>query len=282
MTSLGLDIGGSSIKAAAVDGDRVVWTNRSASYARPDRATLTAALRDVTAGRSPETQAIGLCVPGLMDDAKQRVVESVNVPGLVGQTLCDLLLEAGMTLQGDPVVVGDAYATAFDLFATRELEGRLFVLAIGTGVGAAVLDDGRPLFVDGESPGHFGQLDVSLPGEPAVGPDGGAGSLEGYLGAAALQRRYGVEKPAEHIQPNDPAIIALVRAIRIAHGLYRPRHVILAGGIGNRLARMKDAIDEAVRRQLTRIARPDWTLGFGDSDFHAAAGAARLAARGGW
>ncbi|MBV9490447.1 MAG: MFS transporter, partial [Verrucomicrobia bacterium] len=61
-------------------------------------------------------------------------------------------------------------------------------LALGTGVGAAVLDDGVPLRVDGDSPGHLGQIDVSLDDRAPIGPDGGAGSLEGYLGVPAIRR----------------------------------------------------------------------------------------------
>jgi hypothetical protein len=57
-------------------------------------------------------------------------------------------------------------------------------------VGASVLDEGgKFLHVSGESPGHFGQLDVSLETDPPIGPDGGAGSLEAYIGTAALIAR---------------------------------------------------------------------------------------------
>ena len=69
---------------------------------------------------------------------------------------------------------------------------------------------------------------------------------------------------------------ALVRAVRIAHALYRPKHVCLAGGIGIRLGRLVPALKAAVAHQLTYIARPDWTLAVGDSDFHAARGVAKL------
>jgi len=154
------------------------------------------------------------------------------------------------------------------------------VFVIGTGVGAAVVDEAGPLFVDGESPGHFGQVDVSLEGEPVIGPDGGAGSLEGYLGAAALKKRYGPDlyKAVEQMKPGDPPIRALARAVRIGHAIYRPHHVVLAGGLGIRLGHLLPALYALVETNLTDLARPDWTLTVGDSDFHAAAGAARMAA----
>jgi predicted NBD/HSP70 family sugar kinase len=73
----------------------------------------------------------------------------------------------------------------------------------------------------------------------------------------------------------------LARIIRIAHAIYRPQHVTLAGGIGIRVAHLLPALRELVNQDLTRIAREDWTLEAGEHDFHAATGAARLAARNG-
>ena len=205
---------------------------------------------------------------------------SVNVPGLAGVSLADLVTEA-TGLPARPVVSGDAHATAWDLYTSRGLSGRLLALVIGTGVGAAVVDERGPLCVDGESPGHVGQFDVSLEGEPVIGPDGGAGSLEGYLGSEALARRYGPD-PAEalrRMRAGDPPVRALARAIRICHAIYRPHHVCLAGGVGIRLTPLLPGLRAAVERDLTALARPGWTLTAGDSDFHAAAGAAKLAAR---
>jgi len=70
------------------------------------------------------------------------------------------------------------------------LWGGFWVGGGGGGVGGWGVDGGgKFLHVSGESPGHFGQLDVSLDGEAPVGPDGGAGSLEAYIGTAALIAR---------------------------------------------------------------------------------------------
>ena len=221
----------------------------------------------------------GVCVPGMPSEDRSFVARSVNVPALNGIHL-DGLVERVLGVKPAALTVAtDTYATAYDLYRSRRPEGSMFLLAIGTGVGAAVLDKGRPLSVDGDSPGHFGQVDVSLAGEPVVGPDGGAGSLEGYLSAAALASQFGPEQGAwvGRMTAEDPAMRALVRAIRIAHALYRPRHVFLAGGIGIRLGGLQTELFTAISKQLTSIARADWTLSTGDSDFHAAQGAARLA-----
>ena len=71
---------------------------------------------------------------------------------------------------------------------------------------------------------------------------------------------------------------ALVRAIRICHAIYRPDHIILAGGIGVRLLPLISKMKQACDVNLTKIAKEKWTLSAGEHDFHAALGAARLAA----
>ena len=152
------------------------------------------------------------------------------------------------------------------------------MLTLGTGVGAAVLDDGRPLEIEGGTPGHFGQIDVSVPDDVPVGPDGGAGGLEGYVGVAALRRRYrdDVSAALAAFTGDEPPVLALVRALRIAHALYRPHHVSLCGGVGIRLRHLLPAIRRRVDDRLTSVARPDYNLTGGDDDFHAARGGAGL------
>ena len=281
MIALGIDIGGTTVKAAGVQDDKVAWTGKSARYARPGREQLVGAIRQACAQLAGPIGAAGLCVPGILDHAKEHVIRATNVPGLERVPLRQLLERAGNVSDFRPIIVNDANATAYDIWSTRKPAGRLLVVAIGTGVGGAVLDDGRPLFVDGDSPGHIGQLDISLEGEPLIAPDGGLGGVEAYLGAAALRARYGPD-PASKLKPGDPAFGALVRVLRICHALYRPHHICLAGGVGIRLSRLLREVRQAVADDLTNIARPDWTLSTGESDFHAALGAARIAQSESW
>ena len=279
MISLGIDIGGSAIKAAALREGQVLWTRRSPRYRHPDRDQLIAVLRQTCADPGESTGPIGLCVPGILEADGDRLSISVNMPGLVGISLSELIAAGTGQSSASPRIVNDAGATAFDIYCARMLSGRLLTIVIGTGVGMAVLDDGKPLMVDGGSPGHLGQIDVSLEGDSVIGPDGGRGSLEAYIGSAALRSRYGPD-PASKIRPRDPAARALARAIRICHAIYRPHHVCIAGGTGIRLAHLVPDLRRLIEVDLTNIARPNWTLSAGDSDFHAALGAARIAALG--
>jgi predicted NBD/HSP70 family sugar kinase len=203
----------------------------------------------------------------------------VNVPGLMNIVLDDLIAQAiGTGVVGNLRVVNDAVATATDVIASHGLRGRVCAIALGTGVGMGVMDDGVPLYIDEVSPGHLGQVDCSIEGAPAFGPDGGAGSLEAYIGVPALLRNYGsMDNFFASVTVDDPAIRALVRAIRICHAIYRPHHLVLVGGIGTRLKQWVPDIKRACEVNLSSIARKDWTLSAGDHDFHAALGAARIA-----
>lgn len=278
MISLGIDIGGTTVKAAALLNDEIAWTARSKPYSAPDRPALLEAVRQATARLAAPPDRVGLCVPGLLDERRQNVTYSANIPSLNNLPLSEFIQEATARSFERLAIANDANATAFDIFATRNLVGRLLVLAMGAGVGTSVLDDGKPLYVEGDSAGHLGQMDISLEGEPIVGPDGGRGGAEGYVGAAALAARYGVD-PASKILVGDLPFRAIVRLIRVAHALYRPHHVCLAGGTGIRLSHLLPELRKSVEAQLTSLARPGWTLFCGDSDFHAAMGAARIAAR---
>ena len=273
MRVLGIDIGGTSVKAVLREGGTIGEIAKSATFDRPSGEELRRAVASVVP--DGEFDAIGLCVPGVLSADRSHVEAAANLPGLVGLPLATLIPRH----RGSLVVTTDQIAAATDFAARRELRGRLLAVSLGTGVGAAVLDVdddyplGRPLRVNGDSPGHLGQIDVSLDDHPPVGPDGGAGGVEAYLGKAALAGR-----DPSTLDENDPAIRALVRLLRVSHALYRPNHIALLGGVGLRLTHLRDAIIERTNHRLTSLAREGWTLDFADDDHHAADGAARLAA----
>ena len=283
MRYLGVDVGGTSVKIAMVEGERVLWTGQSPFYARPTTEQLVSAIKAAAGGKADRADGVGLCVPGLQDKVKRKVILSVNVPGLNDVSLDELIGTSLGTGVGRVQIVNDAVATGTDVYLSKKLSGRLLTIALGTGVGGGVLDDGVPLMVEGESSGHIGQFDVSIEGHPVVGPDGGAGSLEGYMGVAALRQRYGNSADINAIiadwKGDEPPLRALARAIRIAHAVYRPHHVVLAGGIGVRLSHLLPRIRSLIGEKLTSVVREGWTLSTGESDFHAAAGAAKVAMR---
>jgi len=275
MTRVGLDIGGSSIKAVAVHPDGTEQRFQSARYRRPQRNRLIQELKCISQGLEiggGRIESVGLCLPGIRSDDDSRVVRSVNVPGLVGLGLDEVV---GCVLKNDVrrFVVGDALAAARDARHRLHLTGRVAGISIGTGVGLAVVDDGGQIVHTDGGAGHLGQVDVRQPGDVPIGPDGGRGGLEAYIGSVTLHERFG---------PGDRAVLdglasdpipmrALAQAMRMVHAMYRPRTIVLLGGLGIRLGRFD--LWELVNRDLTSVADPAWNLVFGQDDFHAARGA---------
>lgn len=280
MVRLGIDIGGTSVKAALIDAAGGVRTAASPAYARPDRATL----RDAVAGAvasvgGSDADAVGLCVPGRRSADGGQIDLSVNLPGLVGYRFETLLADA---LGRDVAwtALGDAEAGVLD--AARDYPGarRVLGLSIGTGVGACLLEDGRPLRIGSAGIGHFGQIDVGpVCAADAVGPDGGRNGLEAFVGAAALRARWGdaAERRLGEVDADDPVVVALARAVRIGLAIYVPDLVLLLGGTGLALAPRAGVLEGVIRSDLTRVAPEGWRLAFGTSRFHAALGAARAA-----
>lgn len=312
--TLGIDIGGTSIKFALMRAGVLIAESRSTTYARPNADELANALAE---GVTPLFEheypaAVGLCVPGIVEPREggggARVTRSLNVPGLEGVGLRDLLrVCVGVPSDYPMTLASDAHAAAVDFAASRAaagnaLSGRLLALSLGTGVGACVLDGGRALEVSGGGPGHVGAMDVSGGDEvPPRAADGSVGTLEAYMGLPALRSRLGAGKAVgrvggegggqtaqraederaalESLEPGAMPLLALVRAVRIAHAVYRPQHVALLGGVGLALAGRASALRAAVSEGLTTLARKGWTLEAGTTDLHAARGAATLAAR---
>lgn len=286
MNAIGFDIGGSSVKAALIRDGAVAATARSFRYDRPEISELTRALsfcvgEFASSLRDQSVKHVGLCLPGVLSASKSHVQLCVNIPALEGIELA-ALVQSALPESSGPVVVGDAHAATVGYWRENRGQGRLLGLAIGTGVGACVLDDGIMCCVTGESSGHIGQIDVGPCDERGdrvcIGPDGGRDSLEAYLGVPALRSRYG-PKFAEKLPRQDvstPPMRALIRAIRVCHAIYSPRRIVLLGGIGIRLTDHAYAIKAAVDTDLTSVADSAWALEIGSSDFHAAIGAAFL------
>ena len=282
---MGIDIGGSSVKVAALKGAGLA-TARAGAYDRPSVPELVQTVREALdqLGVDTRPERVGVCVPGQFEADGVRVKHAVNLPALNGLDPRDVLADLGINA-ADVRVLPDALASALGSFRVEPVAGTLLCICLGTGVGASLLRDGAPVTLDGASAGHFGQLDVSLTDDAPVGPDGGRGSLEAYIGLRALKSRFADATGAqlEHaiggLGCSDPELRALARALRIAHAIYKPEHVRLLGGVGAALAPCLPELRSLVEDQLTSVASPDWTLDASDDPFLAAIGAASVVGR---
>lgn len=224
-----------------------------------------------------------MCLPGRRSAAGDRIELAVNVPGLQDYRFEEIVRDA-LGVAVTHRVVSDAEAATRDAAMAHPDRRRVLGIAIGTGVGAALLENGEPVRIGLGTIGHLGQVDIGLlPGVAPpgpLGPDGGRHSLEAYLGVHALSARFGSDLAdcVSNLASTDPAILALVRAVRIGLAVYTPDLVLLLGGIGLSFGDRLEELNTMIRTDLTRVAPPGWRLAVGTSLHHAALGAARLAA----
>ncbi len=263
MTTIGIDIGGSSVKGVMLTGDG--WRKaQSKAYTDPDRAALISAVRSVSDQLGGEACCVGMCAPGKQSCDGNCIEYSANLPALNGWYFTEMFSACGL-VEGARVY-SDAIAAGADFVRTNALLGRVACISMGTGVGLGVFDDGVSIDLVRCDAKHFGAIKV----------DAGK-TLESVVGIPALRERFGddIRGGIAAMGKDDRTIRAVVRMIRMVLELYSPRSVVLMGGIGITLAQHAEMIDRLVREELAMDS--SWAVRFGDSVFHAAMGAARLA-----
>lgn len=187
-----IDVGGTSMKAAAVDidGHANAFQRRPTRAAEGPDAVIEAvlALADDLASAVPGTVAVGLAVPGIVKDDTATVVTSANlgwVDVAIGSLVHDRL---GMTVAVTHDVRAAAVAEGL-LGAARGAQDYLLV-TLGTGVGAAMVIRGQPYTGAHGFGGELGHVAVE-PRGPLCGC-GRAGCLEALASAGHIALRYGV------------------------------------------------------------------------------------------
>ncbi len=284
--ALGIDIGGSSVKLALVCDGNQPHTLRGDPYEMPTLEVLTSRIRQTFdalleksgVGRGAVVR-VGVSVAGPMN--KAGVLEgAANLPDLVGVSIPEWTEETlGLGVRVKPAT--DANSAAACEHRRNPMPGRTLYLSMGTGVGGAVLDDGRPVIITRGTSGHFGHMDVSG-GEadaPAT-PGAGRGALEAYVGFRTLEADgvpVASDERFEH-PTMKRALAALARGIRILLALYRPDHIVLMGGTVAIYEPALDQVRAMANERVTKAAPENWTLTVGGADnFAAAIGTATLA-----
>ena len=190
--ALGIDVGGTAIKAGAISGGRVL---RRVETATPHELQ---AFLDALAGLARELAGgtalppVGVGIPGFPAPADGSILGAPNLPFLQGVPLGPALEER----LGVPVRVdNDANLAAWGEALRGAGRGRPdFLLAtIGTGIGGGLVLDGRLYRGPGGLAGEFGHLPV---GHDRLCGCGARGCLEAAVSArslAAWAREEGLE-----------------------------------------------------------------------------------------
>jgi len=261
---IGVDVGGTTIKAAILDSDGLEYRRSEQPTPRhlgPDAviATTIEAIVELRA-ELPEgarLRAVGLVVPGIVDAEQGIAVYAANI-GWQQLPLRQIVAEA----VGLPVLLDHDVRAAglaeLELGAGRGLQEVLFV-ALGTGIAAAVITRGQVSAGATGRAGELGHLPVFPEGEWCA--CGQRGCTETYASAAALSRRYSAASGISDVPAKDvisraaagdrladeifqDAITALGRALVNYILLMDPELILIGGGMA--------ASRAAVLRPLTR------------------------------
>lgn len=263
--TLGLDLGGTSVKSVAVtsSGETLGRFHEAFDLAKPMAfarciASVVAQATDALGAPS----RIGLSAPGIAaKDGRSIAVMPGRFDGLEGLVWAEFLSRP----DGVPVL-NDAHAALLGevwLGAARGCRDVL-LLTLGTGVGGAAMSDGRLLRGHIGKAGHLGHISLDPEGPPDI--CGTPGSLEDAIGNHNIAARTGGRFGTTHdliraCADGDAAarevwqrsLRALAAALVSLGNVLDPEVVILGGGI----ARADEALFAPLHELLaTREWRP--------------------------
>lgn len=271
---LGLDLGGTNIKAAVISVDASGSVDVLGCDQRPAGAehgpptvlaNLAAAGAEAIARWGP-VGAAAVGVPGLFHDETGAIEFLPNLPGAwQGERVTDPLA----TALGVPVsIINDA--RAFTLAESRVGAAAGYptvaALVIGTGIGGGIVVDGALHF---GRMGRAGELShqVIVPDGPPCGC-GNRGCLEALASAGAIARLAGTATAGEAFagaaRGDERAVRAIAevadylgRAIANIVTMLVPERIVIGGGVAEAGDALLDPVREATARHCVLVP-PEW------------------------
>ncbi|MCP4547892.1 MAG: ROK family protein [bacterium] len=266
--SLGLDVGGTNIKAVLLDGShRVVRRGRwrTASFGTDVDSIINGLCRctedllrreKLVAG---ELKALGLACAGLINREEGLIEECANLAPWVGMPLGALLSERlGIRV----ALENDVNALAWGEWKHGAGRGarNMLCIAIGTGVGGGMILEGELHTGHRGFGGELGHMVINSDGRKCI--CGNRGCLEAYIGGQSIirsirralaRKRPGWRALAHHLGDADPTPALLTRAAKAGDKLalelydevgralgvaissyiniFAPELIVLAGGV---------------------------------------------------
>jgi glucokinase len=187
---VGIDVGGTKIAVAGLVAGELSESVLVPTELGDQRRLVDQLVAAIELARTPDTRAVGIGVPSLVEFATGRIASSVNIP-LRDVPLRNLLSErAGLPVYVDNDASCAALAEAFE--DGRMVCQHLVMFTVGTGVGGGLVLNGRVYRGAVGMAGEVGHTVIGLDladGAPAhAGHFPQPGSLEVYASGRALDQ----------------------------------------------------------------------------------------------
>lgn len=241
MKTIGIDIGGTSIKGGRFNEDNVLESSNSVKTEKRDFPSFVKNIELLISSLMDEdVNGVGIVSAGDINDDHSSYSEIFNIPCLKGQDLGKVLKEKFNI----PVYIENDAVGALVGEASLRSEKNIEMLTFGTGVGSAAIIDGKPIHGGIYDYGH-----IVLSKNGYRCKCGKRGCSEVYLSAIALWRaackRY--NKNVEVVELMDlyrqgdliakklieEYCLLLNKLISIIESQIHPELIILGGGLMN-------------------------------------------------
>jgi glucokinase len=265
MRTLGIDFGGTKTALALVDEDGRVLARAE----RPSREGGRPLAWDALAGWAGETlrgaglawtelAGVGAIVPGIYDPRSGRAW----APNLWGPGEVELRAELARRLPTPLAVDSDrcGYVLGESWLGAAQGARNVVFLAVGTGIGAGIVADGRLVRGTGGVAGAVGWMAIAEPWQERYGE---VGCFEAEAAGPALARRLGApsgEAVVEAARRGDAGarravaetVEALAKGVASLIGVLNPEVVVLGGGV----MQARDLFLDPIRAAVARWAQP--------------------------
>jgi glucokinase len=276
MHFLGVDIGGTKIDVGIVDENGVVLVEARVPTPASSggEAVLTAAINLAAALRAScnaTIAAVGVGAGGQVDAQNGVILSGTDLlPGWAGQRVAEhfsLRFDVPCYLENDV----NALAIGEQRFGIAKNVGTSVFLALGTGVGGALVIDGKLRHGPHWSAGELGHLIIDCRDDARVDLGGHRGTLEAYASGHGLVTTWreitgdrreitGLEIAEEAVcDSGSPAILAVAQTGRyLGYGLLSivnaldPDLIVIGGGLSS----LGDLLLDPARNMLLERALP--------------------------
>lgn len=205
--SIGVDLGGTNLRVAAIDsvGEVIQKASTPVAYTRGPRHVISEICEVVNSIRSragaSSLRGVGIGVPGFIDIESGVIVGAANLPGFQDFPVRS---EIQKSLGTQIILENDANAAALGemwMGAGKDVKD-LILITLGTGIGGGIVVDGKVLHGFLGMAGEIGHMTIFSDGNPCG--CGNCGCLEKHASATAIaamgrMMHFGADVTAEQV-----------------------------------------------------------------------------------